>query len=91
MHNKLITYVTLALMFGAGIILGTISALPGKNKSISVLRSHGIVDTSKDYYTVYMPNKEYITEVEFKALVVMSDMCSRVIVHYLRNINEHTR
>jgi hypothetical protein len=75
---KIIIYLTLALIFGAGVLLGSMSRLPGKSEAHAILEKHGTFDAVKDSYFIYLPNNRFMSVEEFEAMTVVSSLYEHI-------------
>ena len=75
---KLMIYITLALMFGAGVLLGTMSVLPGKSEAHATLKQHGEILYSSEEYLFYYPDNAYLSTEEYESLTTVSGLYEHV-------------
>ena len=74
-----------ALLFGIGVMLGVMSATPGKSESHMILNERGAYDAVNNDYLVYLPNERDLTTEEYEALAVISTLYNKVQVVYPAN------
>ena len=80
--NKVLIYLSLAIVLGLGIMLGTMNRMPGKSESHRILTDHGVIDTEGKYYLMYLPDNDVLTTEEFEALSILSAVYGSVQIVY---------
>ena len=81
--RSLVNYTMFVVLFGFGILFGTMAATPGKSESHAILEKHGVYDSEGTSYFVYLPSKTDLSTEEFEALAVISTLYNKVQIVYL--------
>jgi hypothetical protein len=71
-------YLFFSLIFGAGVLLGSLSRLPGKSESHAILKKHGAYDSAGTSYFIYLPDSRFMSIEEFEAMTVISSLYEHI-------------